>query len=180
MNVLIGFSTRKYNPLSFIVRKITGASCSHAFLMFKNSFYHDKIMIMEATEFGIREVDANWFFKRNLVVSVVQPKVEMIEVIRNSGPILGGMYDFLGLLGMPLVIAVAKWAHKKIKNPLQSPSGLFCSELVMKKMKEAKHPYTEDIGPSEISPEQIKVLTLNQGCLELQMPSSPKICFEKL
>jgi hypothetical protein len=180
MTVLIGFSTRKYNPVSALVRWITGAKASHAWVMYPDQFFHDRLMVMEATEWGVREISADIFWKRNVVVAVFKPEVDMTEAVRMSGPLLGELYDFLGLIGMPIVIAAAKWLHKKITNPLESPSGLFCSELVMKLMKIAQHPGTESLSPSESSPDlEMRFLT-ERKVKSVMLPKSAQECYQAL
>lgn len=180
MSVLVGFSTRKYNPLSALIRKITGAKASHAWLLYKDSFFHDTYMVMEATEWGVREINAEIFWDRNLVVSVHRPQVDMTEAVRSSGEVLGKIYDFWGLLGMPIVLAVYKWLNLKIRNPLQSPSGLFCSELVMSLMKKAGHPGTEEVGPSETSPDMEMRFFTERRVPSVYLPKSPGECFKEL
>jgi hypothetical protein len=180
MSVLIGFSTRKYNPISMAIRAISGAKSSHTWLMYPDSFFHGRYMIMEASEWGIREIDAEVFWQRNQILAVYKPEVDMTEAVRSSGEVLGKIYDFLGLLGMPLVLAVAKWFHKRITNPFQSPSGLFCSELVMQMMKKANHPGTENLGPSETSPDfEMKFLSYRKAPM-IANPKSPAETYKTL
>lgn len=178
--VLIGFSTRKSNPLSMLIRKVTKSKCSHAWLMYRDSFFNDRYMVLEATEWGVRVIDAEIFWSRNLVVAVFLPQVDLTDAVRNSGKIIGQLYDFFGLFGMAFVVMAAKWLKKKIANPLQSPRGLFCSELVMEKMKESNYPGTEKIDSSTISPDEEMRLLSKEGDFRVDFPQTPSECFTKL
>lgn len=172
---LIGFSTRKYNPLSALIRKMTKAKCSHAWLMYHDPFF-SRPMVMEATEWGVRIIDAEIFYKRNQIVEVYIPSVDLTPAIQLSGDVIGELYDFAGLIGMSLVMAAMAWFKKKIRNPLQNPHGLFCSELVALKMEQSFYPkFNKD--PSTLSPEFIrKFLSLEKDAKCLERGLTPAQC----
>jgi hypothetical protein len=176
MSVVIGFSTRPANPLSMLIRKMTGAKCSHAWLLVNEDFF-GRPMVMEATEWGVRLVDADIFWKRNKVVRIYKPNVDLLPAVRTSGDVIGGIYDFWGLLGMGFVTVIARWLHKKITNPLQSPHSLFCSELIMQILRKGKHPNAEMFDPGTTSPQMIYVFLADQKSACIDNPEKPGICF---
>lgn len=178
MTVMIGFSTRKYNPLSALIRKVTKSSASHAWMLYYDPFF-SRPMVFEATEWGIRVIDAGLFWERNKVVSVFNPKVNLTKAVKASGNLLGGLYDFFGLFGMAFVLAWARWFHRKIRNPLENPRGMFCSELVVAKMEESKYPGMTEM-PSTVSPMALMEFLDRNGDRLIDFPASPDDCFRSL
>ena len=173
---MVGFSTRKYNPVSALVRFFTGAKCSHAWILVPDTFFGIPL-VLEATEVGVRLIDATLFWKRNTIVRVYKPAIDLTDAVRTSGDVLGDIYDFWGLLGMGVVTLAARWLHKKITNPLQNPHSLFCSELIMQIMRKAKLPHAEEFDPGTTSPQMIYAFLADQKSACIDNPEKPSICF---
>ena len=173
MGVYIGFSTRKFNPLFMLIRKITGAKCSHAWLLVEEEFFGIP-MVMEATEWGVRIIDAKLFWERNQIVAVVKPKVDLTDATRKHGSVLGELYDFTGLLGAGIVAIAYRWLKRKVRNPIASPHALFCSEMVMQVMKKSSYPGTEDMVPSETSPNDELTFLESTGHSVTWTPPTPE------
>lgn len=176
MTALIGFSTRPANPLSAFIRWVTGAQCSHAWLLINESYFGIP-MVMEATEWGIRVIDASIFWKRNKVVCVFKPKVDLTDSVKSSGKLLGGMYDFAGLFGEGLVQLAARWLKRTVKNPLASSSAMFCSEMVVTLMKQSAYPGMESMAADSISPEELRQFLEKELDLCIHLPDSAAKCF---
>lgn len=134
-SIRVGFSTpRRFNPISWIVRKFTGSRCSHAWFLFWNSRLKMEV-VMEAHELGFRLIPYDRFKKENIVVAVLKTKHPIDEgLIRVAQRYLGTGYDFGGLIGMAIV-KIGQWLKVKWGNPFRSPKHVFCSEAVYRAMQ---------------------------------------------
>jgi hypothetical protein len=122
-----GFS-QDSSLISRIIRKLTGAPCSHAFLIVAVAEF-GREMVLEASAFGIRMISLERFLSRNTLVARFDFGAKLEPGLREAATWLGETYDFGGLLGMALVL-VGRWLRKKWINPLHRAHSLFCSELV--------------------------------------------------
>jgi hypothetical protein len=141
----IGFSTpKRFNPLSWLVRKMTGSKCSHAwFRYFDNDF--EMYCVMEAHEFGFRIIPWALFEKLNTIVKVVTPQHDIeVGLQRVAREYLGTSYDYMGLVGMAFV-AIGRFFKNKWNNPFKSSSTVFCSEAVARAMVPP-----EDVEPQDL------------------------------
>ena len=75
---------------------------------------------------------------------------------------LGKRYDYVGLVSAFFVM-VARWLRRKIRNPLQDPRGLFCSEAVAHVLQQSRYPGAENLDPSATTPEDLRVLLHQTG-----------------
>lgn len=134
-NVRVGFSTpKRFNPVSWLVRKVTGSRASHAwFLYFSETF--DIEMVAEAHELGFRIQPYDRFKKDNMVVAVFTPKYPLDEGLKKVVQrYLATGYDWGGLFGMA-VVKLGKMLKRRWRNPFSSPKHVFCSEAVYQAMK---------------------------------------------
>lgn len=155
MTTHVGFSTPNwFNPVSWIVRKVTGSKCSHAwFLYYDKDFEMD--MVMEAHELGFRLTPYEHFKKYNVVVGVFTPRRPIDEGLKFvAKKYLSTVYDFGGLLGMA-VVKLGQWFRVKWKNPFRGSKAVFCSEAICIAMK--KSPGYEDFkeDPDSIDPQTL-------------------------
>jgi hypothetical protein len=151
----IGFSTpKKFNPVSWLVRKLTKSRASHAFFIYRDEDW-DADMVMEAHEVGFRLVPLDKFEKKNNIIKVVTPKYP-IEVGTKEVALryVGSRYDFEGLIGM-FVVVVGGWFKRRWQNPFRSATNVFCSEAVVRAMMGSPG-YATELDP-EISPEALLV-----------------------
>jgi hypothetical protein len=131
----IGFSTPNwFNPVSWLVRTVTGSKASHAFFVYHDTDF-DLEMVMEAHELGFRLTPLKHFEKYNKIVKLVSPRnpieVGLKHIARRY---LGSEYDFGGLFGMSWVM-LGRFLQRKWKNPWRSSKNVFCSESVILAMK---------------------------------------------
>lgn len=153
--VSIGFSTpKRFNPVSWLVRKFTGSTASHAFFIYHDADF-DMDMVMEAHELGFRLTPFEHFKKKNQLVAVFVP-VKSIDVglIYVAKRYLGTMYDYGGLLG-EIVVMLGRWLKRKWKNPLRGAKNVFCSEAVCIAMQQS--PGYEDFkeDPDSVDPQTL-------------------------
>ena len=131
MTTRIGFSTpKRFNPLSWLVRRISKSRASHTFFIYHDLDF-DFDMVMEAHELNFRLIPFEHFEEKNKIIKVVTPKNPIdkgLKVVARR--YLDTMYDYPGLLGMS-VVKLGKWLHRKWKNPFGSTQYVFCSESVI-------------------------------------------------
>ena len=162
LNAQIGFSTPNYfNPVSWLVRKITKSQCSHAWVK-----YHDEIyeldMVMEAHELGFRLISFERFEKENKVVKLVPVDVDISPGLQLLAKQLGNSYDYGGLVGMGVVLVLEwfrrklKWTWIKITNPLHEPGHLICSAAIVLMLETSRSKLVEGtLVPDLISPQDL-------------------------
>jgi len=166
----IGFSTpHRFNPVSWLVRTLTGAKCSHTWFM-----YHDKDwgvdMVLEAHELGFRLIPYSRFKKLNIVISVYAPTSVDLDkgVSLVARKFLGTAYDFGGLFGMAFVL-LGRWLKKKWRNPLNT-RGVFCSEAAVIALQHSEFPNSRLLIASQTSPTELECFlkqALDQGSVRL-------------
>ena len=154
MTTRVGFSTPKYfNPVSWLVRKLTGSRASHAFFVYHDSDF-DMDMVMEAHELGFRLTPFEHFQKHNSVVKLVVPQNPIdlgLRIVAHR--YLGTMYDYAGLIGMSVVM-IGRWLKRKWSNPFRGSKSVYCSESVILAMK--KSPGYEKLDlDSDSSPQDL-------------------------
>lgn len=134
-SVRVGFSTpKKFNPISWIVRKFTKSRCSHAWFLFYNSRLEMEV-VMEAHELGFRIIPYEKFQQDNVVVAVLTPKHPIDKgLVAVAHRYLGTGYDFGGLIGMAIV-KIGQWLKLKWSNPFRGAKSVFCSEAIYRAMQ---------------------------------------------
>jgi len=150
--VRVGFSTPKsFNPVSWLVRKFTGSRASHAFFVYHDADW-DMDVVLEAHELGIRLLPLAHFERTNRVVKLVTPKYPIdagLAMVARS--YLGSTYDFLGLVGMAVVM-VGRFLKRKWSNPFRGSKSVYCSESVILAMLASPGYEKLDLDPDS-SPE---------------------------
>jgi len=155
MTTRIGFSTpKRFNPVSWLVRKFTGSTASHAFFI-----YHDKDwdadMVLEAHELGFRLIPFEHFEKKNEMVASFLPKVSIEEGLKFVAlEYLGTAYDYGGLFG-GVILMFGRWLKRKWHNPLENARHVFCSEAVVIAMKLSKYPGAEVLEARDTTPQDL-------------------------
>lgn len=151
---LVGFSTpKRFNPLSWLVRKLTGSTVSHAWLLYRDHDF-DLEMVMEAHEFGFRLLPYDTFQRHNVVVEVVNPDVNLDIGLRMLARRLGSAYDYGGLIGM-VVVLLGRWLKRKWRNPLASSHAMFCSEAVVLALQASDCERAKTLVASTTSPQAL-------------------------
>jgi hypothetical protein len=155
MSILLGFSYKKGNVLSWLIRKVTGSKCSHAWLLIDDPFFGVPVVLQASLE-GFTLDTYSRFCASNEVVAIVQPAIPLDQPLRDAWQALGTPYDYLGLLGMSWVM-LGRAFHRVWKNPLSSADEMFCSEAVVEQILiPAKYPGVETLGlPQNVSPAQL-------------------------
>lgn len=155
MTTRIGFSTpKRFNPVSWLVRTITGSKVSHAFFVYHDVDF-DMDMVMEAHELGFRLTPFERFKKKNQIVGLYVPKQSVDVGLKYvAQQYLGTVYDYGGLIG-EFVVMLGRWLKRKWKNPLRGSKNVFCSEAIciaMQKSPGYEH-FEED--PDSVDPQTL-------------------------
>lgn len=151
----IGFSTPKhFNPVSWLVRKLTGSAASHAFFIFYDHDWEADWM-MEAHELGFRDQSLERFEKKNEIVATFIPKVSIAVGLKYvAKTYIGTAYDYGGLFGTAPIL-FWRWLKKKIHNPLHSPKNVFCSEAVVIALQKSNYPGAEKLVAQDTTPQDL-------------------------
>lgn len=162
MQAFIGFSTPNYfNPVSWLIRKITKSEVSHAWVVFTSEM-DDCEMVREAHELGFRQITFEHFKKHNNVVQLIPLDVDATPGLRMLGQHLGEAYDYPGLLGMGPVELFRwmkhkfPWWHYQITNPWHWANHMFCSASMVDFLHECKSKMGDDLIPDNISPQELR------------------------
>ena len=130
MKLTLVFSTGG-GIVSRAIRWFTRSRCSH--VMIGLSLF-DQDVLLHSTAGGVQFTfpRSKWFRNERLIA-----EYEIIPDLSAGVPILlekflNAHYDYVGVVGgFPLVLLWRRWFKKKIRNPLASPTALFCSEFVL-------------------------------------------------
>lgn len=165
--VRVGFSTpKRFNPISWIVRKMTGSKCSHAWFLYYDKDFEMQ-MVMEAHEIGFRLLPFDHFKKKNSIVNLFVPRVPIdvgLKVVAQR--YLDTHYDYAGLIGMAIV-ALGKIFKKAWKNPFRSTTHVFCSEAMAIAMKESPGYEKLAIDTDAIEPEELRQYFEKDGAISV-------------
>ncbi|BDG05522.1 hypothetical protein [Anaeromyxobacter oryzae] len=152
--VYVGFSTpRRWNPLSALIRAMTHSRTSHAWLLVEDPVFQLRL-VLEAHTTGFRLVSLTRFVKDNKVVALVTPDPShpLDEGLPAAGEWLGAKFDVLGLFGIFLTLLARWFRQRPWRNPFPTPSALFCSEAVVRVLKEAHYPGSAALGDETTTP----------------------------
>ena len=167
--VQVGFSTpRLWNPLSALIRWMTRSRTSHAWLLVEDPTFQLRL-VLEAHTTGFRLVSFTRFVKCNKVVALVvpDPAYPLAPALPAAGEWLGTKYDMLGLAGIFLTL-VARWfVQRPWKNPFPTAGALFCSEAVIRTLKEASYPGSAKLRDEETTPAELLEWLRDSGCAVL-------------
>lgn len=150
--VFVGFSTpRLWNPLSALIRVMSGSPFSHAWLLVEDPTFQLRL-VMEAHTTGFRLISLARFVKDNKVLELVVPAQSLEKGLPQTGEWLGDDYDVRGLFSIFLATLKQLITHKKIGRRRHASKGLFCSEAVVRSMKAANYPGANKLGNETTSP----------------------------
>jgi len=155
MTTRVGFSTPKhFNPVSWLVRKVTGSKASHAFFIYRDHDF-ELDMVLEAHELGFRLTPLDHFKKKNHLVAVytpVQPLDTGLKYVARR--YLGTMYDYGGLFG-GIVVMLGRKLKRKWRNPWRGARNVFCSEAVCIAMQKSPGYESFKEAPDSVDPQML-------------------------
>jgi hypothetical protein len=163
----VAFSTpKRWNLLSWAIRKASFSKASHAFLLVDDPVFRLRL-VMEAHSTGFRLVTLARFARTNRIVSVIVPAHRLDAGLPRAGSFLGEAFDTLGILGMAWVLLRRLLHLAPGRSPLHSPTALFCSEAVVRTLKAAGFPGAEALGNEDSTPEDVRRFLLDTGGIEI-------------
>jgi hypothetical protein len=158
----VGFSTpKRFNPISWLVRKITKSEVSHAWVQFFDPLFN-RDMVFEAMELEFRCIPLEHFEMSNKIVQRIPVDVDFTTGARYLANKLGNTYDYGGLLGMGWVELCRwlkhrlRWWHFKITNPLHWANDDFCSAAVINSLLVCNSRMVEGMIPDTVSPQELR------------------------
>jgi hypothetical protein len=155
--VHIGFSYKKGNPLSWLIRKVTGSTCSHAWVLIDDPYFGVPVVLQASLE-GFTLTTYARFQADNTVVDVVTPVIPLDAALHQAWQALGEKYDYTGLLGMAWVL-LGRALRRTWKNPLSHADEMFCSEAIVEQLLiPAGYPQVATLGglPQDVSPQVLR------------------------
>lgn len=156
--VYVGFSTVPSNPISRIVRAVTGSDASHVWLVV--SLFGVRCVV-EAGDFGFfPSMTFDRFRKKNQVVDFFPIRHDLRAGLHWAANHFGEKYDYGGLIGMAPVM-LGRFFHRRWRNPFGSRNALFCSEAISEIFKRSRVPGFQKFVPEETTPEQIRTVLRN-------------------
>jgi hypothetical protein len=168
--VHVGFSTpRLWNPVSALIRWMTGSRTSHAWLLVEDPLFRLRL-VLEAHSTGFRLVSFTRFVVSNKVVALVvpNPAYPLAGALPAAGEWLGTKFDMLGLFGIFLTL-VARWfVQRPWRNPFPTAGAMFCSEAVVRTLKEAHYPGACMLSDEETTPAELLQWFKDQGCTVIE------------
>jgi hypothetical protein len=125
-NIRIGFSASS-GLVGWLIRKLDHSDVNHCFFLVD---VDGRDMVIGADGNGFVMQSYQKFLAGRTVVDLFGSEVLSVNLDSGSGFLLDSLdqgYDYEGLGGM-LFVEVARWFHRKVRNPFGSVSKLFCSE----------------------------------------------------
>ena len=150
--IKVGFSTGQ-SVVSRTIRWFTKSRVSHCFLVVEDSFLGCDV-VMEATAGGFQVRRLDVFSSGCTIVRVITPSAPLLFGVQEATRWIGERYDYVGLLGA-LVMIVAGWFKRKIKNPLHDSNSMFCSEAIVRTLQAANYPGASALDPASTTPEAL-------------------------
>ena len=148
-NLRIAYS-RGSGIVSRIIRAATRSDVNHALFLVDVDGVD---MVIGADWNGlVVQTVKRWERTGSRIVDVPPLEVGIDDGVPYLLSLLDAPYDYAGLLGMPIVLAARFWFRRRVRNPLQSPGALFCSEAAASVLKAVGYPGADRLDPSAVDP----------------------------
>lgn len=163
MNTRIGFSTPKsFNPVSWLVRKVSGSVASHAFFIYFDQDWGAD-MVLEAHELGFRLIPFAHFEKKNEIVATFKPRSPIEAGLQHVAlEYLGTAYDYGGLFGGAFLL-LGRWLKRKWHNPLENARHVFCSEAVVIALQKSAYLGASELEARDTTPQDLLEFFTKEG-----------------
>jgi hypothetical protein len=156
--------TRSESLISKIIRWGTKGSYSHALLLWEDPMlgwmrmeadwdgYHVRPTNLRPRLDGVKVIDRQSIDDLSVVAIPLQDTYD--SLLRICAQWLGHRYDYPAIAGF-LVVVLGRWLRKRWRNPLSSPSALFCSEAIALGLKQLKYPGFRDVVTENTTPQDL-------------------------
>jgi hypothetical protein len=123
--VWIAFERDKGFP-AWLVRKVSGFEFNHVVLVYESNDW-DALWVAEAMTKGVRAIPQKKRIWRKRF-RIEHPKIW--EAMRATSSHFGEQYDYQGLVVIGLLLICWRYLKLKVRHPLRTYKGLFCSEYL--------------------------------------------------
>lgn len=111
---------------AWLVRKVSGFDFNHVAIIYESADW-DALWVAEAMARGVRAVpQKKRIWRKRFLVNHPQ----IWNALRATATHFGERYDYQGLVVFGLFILCWRYLRLKIRHPLRSYKGLFCSEFM--------------------------------------------------
>lgn len=162
-NIIVGFSRPKawFEPFSWLIRLVTWAPMSHAYIRYYNS-YAQRWIVYQASGLKVNFIGENAFNSaENIIAEFSLPISDAAQqkLVQGAIDTLGSPYGIWQVVGFLWIILMRKFG-KTVSNPLYSASSFFCSELTSDDLEELG---LSGLDPSATSPIDLYNFMLAKG-----------------
>jgi hypothetical protein len=155
--VFVGFSTTSA-LLSRVIRKISGAAYSHAFLCHGNPLWQGA-WVTQASLPTVHswpyDVAARGWSRVMIYEVTPQFRSAMLKGMEGSRDLFEADFGVVGLVGSAIRALRAKWTRRRTANPLALPGQLFCSQFVQTVLMASGNEAFARWDPKSSSPAQV-------------------------
>jgi len=120
-------------------------------------------MAAEIDEFGVRLLPAERVVSGCYRVEFYEGEDSLWPGLRAVRLYVGKKYDWLGIIGFTIRLAIWRLSGRRILNPVHDPTKMFCSEFCMSVLKLSGVPGTESIDPASTSPADLRMFVMTSG-----------------
>jgi hypothetical protein len=161
--IIVGFSRPKawLEPFSWLIRLITWAPMSHAYIKYQDP-YTSRWIIYQASGLKVNFIGKTSFDNIENVIAEFNLPVSnetKQKLVQGAIDTLGVPYGTKQLLGYLYVVFVRLFG-KIVTNPLYDASSFFCSELASDDLEEIG---LSGLDPSVTSPKDLYNFMLSKG-----------------
>lgn len=151
--ITVCFATAKgRSPLSWLIRRLTNSRVSHATL---STHIRGVPVILHCTVGGVQLTLRNRFEAHSKIVEEFAFNIDVADGLSAAIKELGDRYDYMGILGFAWVLFAARWLHRKIKNPLASPTAMVCTEFVLSIDRDDRIPEWRELDAERTTAEDL-------------------------
>lgn len=140
-----------------LTRWLTRSDVNHCFLLFESDLWGGWWAV-NVDQNGIDILPAEKVVPQYSFVRYYAYQFPLKEGLAKSRSYIGTSYDWFGVFHLGVKLFFWKFLRLKILDPIQDLSRLFCSEFVMKVLKDAKVVGSEDYLASEATPRDVQEL----------------------
>ena len=152
-NVQVGFSTGRASPVSWLIRKMTGAKVSHAFVIYTSTEYACE-MILSEDHGGVQITPLALFKKRNKIIYRVTPKQSLDAALPAAVQLYGDGYAYAALFAGAWMM-LGRRLKKKWHNPVHSTKSMFCSAMIVRLYEAIDYTGFPRDRPEDVTPDDL-------------------------
>jgi hypothetical protein len=146
-NTTIAFSApKKWTLLSWGIKKFTKSKVSHVLI---GTQVKGVDVYLHCTGGGVKVSRQDNYLKTDNVLHEFPLTINdhvQDKALAHAWGHIDDNYDYAGIFGFAWVIVAWQWLKRKVRNPVASPSSMWCSEFVLHLNLNDDHKYGEPNG----------------------------------